>query len=1816
MRRVLFRLLAFGLPLAISLSASAQPQDGSVPERRLVVERDTDFFGADLRSIFDTTYEACKTACLTDPSCGAFTFNTRSNSCFPKQEMTRREPYEGALSALVLRTPPEVMQRAAIRAGELDFLRPSDLEQARKEAEDLPRRHLAGGWSLEDLTRGGTEARSRGDHAVALRWIGAVIVLADTSGSWLDYADSALLAEGENGSQTRNLRARALPAAINAYLRAVDPPAQARALTLMARALEDARRGRDMLSALRLANQLGPTPEIAGMLSDAIGKYGFRITEHRVDSETAVPRICVTFSEKLAEGIDFEPYVQLPGQSFAVDASGSDLCIDGVEHGRRYQVTFRAGLPAASGEGMVKDVPLALYVRDRAPAVRFPGRAYVLPRTPDAALPIVTVNLSEVDLTLSRISDRSVVSMIQQDLFGRPLSHWEEQQFKNSTAEEVWSGTGSMEPTLNRDVTTLLPMQDAIAELPAGLYALQARIHGADPYDVPSATQWFVISDIGLASMSGADGLHVFARSLGSAAPLEGLEVALISRSNRVLDTATTDARGYAAFAPGLTLGRGGSAPALVTATMGEDDMGFLALTDPAFDLSDRGVEGRPAAGPVDVFLATDRGAYRAGEVIHATALARDGTATAIPGLPLTAILTRPDGVEYSRHTSADDRAGGHVFAMPVGGSVPRGTWKLAVHADPDAPALATRSLLVEDFLPERIDVDLALADAPIRLGDTPTLDITARYLFGAPGGDLPVEGEVLLRAAEGLADWPGYRFGRHDEPFDPRFAAIDTSRTDDKGLAQIDLDLPEVPDPARPLELRVTTRVSEGSGRPVERRLTRAMAPSDPLIGIRPMFDGVVPEGTEASFQIAGIGPEGAATPMRVKWTMNRVETRYQWYSNYGSWDWEPVTRRERIATGELSLGTGPSPLSAPVDWGQYELVVERIDGPYAASSTDFYAGWYAPADASASPDLLEVSLDKVAYRPGETAQLRIVPREAGKALVTVASNRLIDMQALELPEGETIVSLPVTDAWGAGAYVTATLIQPMDADRGRNPTRSLGLVHAQVDPGPAKLLAHFDVPDAAAPRAALDVVLRVEGVAPGETAFATIAAVDQGILNLTGFEPPDASRHFFGQRRLGMELRDIYGRLIDGQTGARGEIRSGGDAASEMRMESPPPTEELVAFFSGPLTIGEDGIARTSFDLPAFNGQVKLMAVVWSADAVGEASTDVLVRDPVVLSASVPRFLTPGDTSRLRLEMVHATGPAGDMAVSASGSGLTLNTAALADAIPLTEQGKATLSLPLRADTPGLAQIDISVTTPDGRALTKTLKIPVQVNDPEISTTARFTLAAGDSFTLSRDVFAGLRPGTGTATLALGLLGTLDGPGLLTALDRYPYGCTEQVTSQALPLLYHDQVASVIGLDSADRIAERIDGAIDKVLSRQKPGGGFGLWGAHGGDFWLDAYVTDFLSRARAQGHTVPQQAFAQAMDNLRNQLNYAADFDEGGEDVAYALMVLAREGAAPMGDLRYYADVKGDAFATPMAAAQIGSALAMYGDQRRADAMFSRAARKLLNRLGDETEQVWRADYGTNLRDSAAVLALAAQAGSDVVDRATLVERVASPTRDRSTQEATWTLLAAHALTETPDGSGFLVDGQPATGPLVRVLEDDTAARAITVTNDTGRDAPLTLTTFGVPTIPPDRQSYGYALERRYFTMEGENADPSAVPQGTRLVTVLSVTPFAYSEARLMIDDPLPAGFEIDNPSLLRSGDIKALDWLKTTETQTAEFRQDRFLAAVDWRSKESFNVAYIVRAVSPGSYHHPAASVADMYRPQFRASTDSGRVSVFE
>jgi hypothetical protein len=610
------------------------------------------------------------------------------------------------------------------------------------------------------------------------------------------------------------------------------------------------------------------------------------------------------------------------------------------------------------------------------------------------------------------------------------------------------------------------------------------------------------------------------------------------------------------------------------------------------------------------------------------------------------------------------------------------------------------------------------------------------------------------------------------------------------------------------------------------------------------------------------------------------------------------------------------------------------------------------------------------------------------------------------------------------------------------------------------------------------------------------------------------------------------------------------------------------------------------------------------------------VIVRDPVVLAATLPRFLLMGDKSTIRLDLDNVEGESGNYQVAVKGDGpFTLSQANKTIALDAKKRGA--MSIPVEAKGVGAGTVTVNVTGPKDFAAERQYALEVHPSTQILARRTVKPLEPGQTLTLNRELFADLIPGTGKLALSVTPSAALDVASLLQALDRYPLGCTEQIVSRALPLLYANELSVNLHLAVDTGLDKRIADALETVLSRQGSEGAFGLWSAGGDDPWLDAYVTDFLTRARARGFSVPDEAFNLAIDRLRNYVSTAPEpATDGGLALAYALYVLARNGVAPVGDVRYLADAKINDLKTATAKAEIGAALAMLGDRIRAEKVFDIA----LNSLAKEPKiEIGRTDYGSQLRDAAVLVTLAAEgdAAKPILISATArVDAARNLVQRTSTQEDAWLVLAARALGK--QNVSLNVEEAEQVGPYYATYDQaDIEASDVTLTNTGDTPVDTVVTVSGAPTTPEPAADHGFKLERSFHTLDGEDADIAHAKQNQRFVVVLKVTDAQPQFARVALIDYLPAGFEIDNPRLVSSGDTGTLDWIENTGTPVhTEFRDDRFTAAFDRTNSDPavFTVAYVVRAVSPGDYVLPQAEVEDMYRPDRFGRTGTGTVSV--
>jgi len=1554
-----------------------------------------------------------------------------------------------------------------------------------------------------------------------------------------------------------------------------------------------------------------------------------------VESDSESPRVCLRFSQSLKspKDVNYGDYVRFePKIPATFVARGKRLCVEGVAHGQNYKVTVLKGLPDASGKKYEETEEFSVAVPDRKPTLSFGGGAYILPRGGKREIALDTINVDKAKIIVLRINDRNLIQEINSGRISKLLSRYDASNIAATSGDRIWSGSVEIASERNRKVTTALPVSDMLKEPKPGIYAIMATTKGRTGryYGSGEATQWLLVSDLGLTTFRGTDGLHVFVRSLASAKPAAGVKLQLVARNNEVLGTAVTDANGAAAFAPGLTRGTGGARPAAVMAFGTAGDFNVHDVSRPGFDLTDRGVGGRGAPGPIDAFLYTDRGVYRPGETVEIVTLLRDGKAIAVSGPPLLLRIYQPDGTEYGKHTLTDgDEGGGHRFSLPLSTAARTGQWTVRAYVDPKGRPVGSAGFKVEDFAPERMDVTLKPEKDRIEPKAESAVEVDAQFLYGAPAAGLAVDGEIVLQ--QDMNPYPahkGYRFGLVQEEWRAKRQEIPGAKTDAAGKARLSFRIDEKPDTTRPLRAVLRASVTEHGGRAVNRTVSLPVRTTPFAIGVRPRFgDRWIGIRTDATFDVIAVAHDGATTAAdSLSYEIIREDYDYHWYYHGSEWGYKVLIDESSIESGKLAIAADkPKNLTFRLDWGRYRLEVhDRKSG--VATSVRFQVGWFASAKGADVPDKLEIALDKPGYRAGETARVRIEPPFAGEVLLTVAGARLHTAKSFTVPKEGKTVELKVDGDWDAGAYVMATVFRPADKQNERQPARAIGVVWLGRDMSDRTLTVNVDAPEKITPRQTIKLGISVQGVTPGQPAYVTVAAVDEGILQLTQFKTPAPDAHYYGKRRLAVELRDDYGRLIKSAKGRRGLLRQGGDAAAAKKHLGGLDASSIktVSLFSGKVRLDANGRASVPLAVPDFNGRLRLMVVAYDRTKVGHAQGALIVRDSLVSQLTLPRFLAPRDEGRATLSLHNLDGEAGDYRIEMTVSGAARVAGEKGtETVRLERNARKTMTFGIMGANVGVARVDLSIEGPKGLSVNRNWELAVRPAQPVVTEKIARRLDPGRNVTFTGDLIEKFVPGTGEVLLSFSRHPDFGMADLLKSLSRYPYGCAEQTTSRALPLLYVSEVARSIGVAEDDMaIRTRVQSAIGRLLSMQRSDGSFGMWSSRDRrEDWLSAYVMDFMTQAKAKSYLVPEFAYKRGMQWLQSRVA-SSNFRENYLPVAtYAHYVLASAKQADLASLRYFHDNYLKEVPTVLGRAQIGAALALYGERTRAEVAFASAP---------EARSIWQSFfgarrhysyYGTDLREAAAIVYLATVSNAyknEVPNLINALNRIRERQKYLSTQEKAWLLLVAAALQKS-DPMEIALDGNglgASTKPFYLAATSDRLARGVRIENRGQSALWQTVTVTGVPADDMKEEESGFAISREFYTLDGKRADLTKLRQSDVLVAVINGEATTRLDHQALIVDLLPAGFEIENDSLTGGRGNSEMGWLPNlTRARHVEKRDDRYVAAVDLhRNKGEFSLAYIVRAVSPGTFRAPAVFVEDMYKPEHFARGAMGKVTI--
>ncbi|HXL98431.1 MAG TPA: alpha-2-macroglobulin, partial [Rhizomicrobium sp.] len=1446
---------------------------------------------------------------------------------------------------------------------------------------------------------------------------------------------------------------------------------------------------------------------------------------HRVDVDTtkADPEACLVFTRTLdiSGKTHYEDYLSVdPATKIVVRPLDARLCINGFSFNQTYSVTLKPGLPDAAGEKLTDSETIPLTLSDKPSLVRFAG-GIVLPRDNADGVPITTVNINSLKLKLIRVGDRLLSQIESGTVDETTLYSYDEKQLEDNQGSVVWSGTMDVANVKNDSVVTLVPIRNMLKDEKPGAYVLVAMDaakaksadsdNGEDDSDSGDiATQWVIDSDIALTTFQGSDGLAVFARSYASAKAMSGVKLTLVARNNNVLDTTTTDSDGRADFAAGFFNGKGGDEPVVVMAYNGSD-FSFLDLRRPAFDLTDRGVGGRDVPGPVDAYLYTERGVYRPGETVQSTTMLRNEIGASVSA-PLTLIATRPDGVEFSRTTiaAASLSSGAATWSLPLRNTSPHGRWQIAAYVDPKAPAVGRVQFDVADFVPQRLKVALTAEDKVARPNSDFHIRAESRFLYGAPASGLSGEGHATIgQDSDPYPDFSLYQFGRVDDTFSDVSIDLTVPDSDANGVTEATGTIGDIADTTVPLKVSTKISIHEPGGRTTDKSIDIPLRTRDVAIGILPAFqNGSVAENAPATFEAIAVNGDGKRIALGgLTFTWVREDTTYQWYQDSGSWKYQSVTRDHLITSGSLDIGTGvPAKLTQAMPWGTYRLTIVDPKSN-AASSYRFYSGWAASGSGD-RPDRIPVAANKPSYKPGETAHVAIKPTADGKALVVVAGAKVYSSQLIDAPASGTSIDVPVSADWGAGAYVLVTDYRPLNDATGREPVRSIGVAWIGVDNSARTLMPLIGGPAKITPRQHIVIPVTVKGLESGESAYVTLAAVDEGILQLTDFKSPDPVGYYFGKRRLGVGMHDDYGRLIRPVKAPTGAIREGGDSFGGRPLAVVP--TQTVAMFSGIVKVGAGGMVQIPLDIPDFNGELRLMAVAFSDNKLGHADRPLTVRDPVVADIVLPRFLAPGDHAEAALNMNNVEGGSGNYTATITTSGpLGLEAGAPQDVInhALARGQRVLLPVALEAKGLGIAGIKLTVTGPGGFKVSRGWPIEVRSAQLDVARDDVAVLGAGQTYKADKTLVADIVPSTVNVALSVSAAhGYSDVPGLLRWLDKYPYGCIEQTTSRAMPLLYFNDLARLAGLPTDQKLHARLQESVDTVLDMQNFAGNFGMWGpGNDADPWISVFALDFLYQAKQKGYIVPNEALRRGAGWLKT----TASADSNDDQIrSYAFYVLSREGQVNLSDLRYFSDTRGSEWNNAIAAALTGAAAAQAGDRSRANYAFNRARAIIADA---KAETYTTDDYGSLVRDLAGTTALAVEGGDPEIVPALMkkVDDVDMRLNSTTTQEKAWMLRAAYELTREKTPLNVAVNGQqaqPRDGAIRLSPSLGQLNAGIAILNR--GDAPVwrTSSVQGTPSGPLPAEANGLTIKKTVWTMSGQPADLATLKQNDRVMIVL--------------------------------------------------------------------------------------------------------------
>lgn len=1318
-------------------------------------------------------------------------------------------------------------------------------------------------------------------------------------------------------------------------------------------------------------------------------------------------------------------------------------------------------------------------------------------------------------------------------------------------------------------------------------------------------------SDLGIIAKAGKDNqLFIAITDLVSTEPLSGVSIEVLNYQQQSIGQATTDGDGRAS----LQLESKGY---LLVASQG-NQRGYLRLDDgSALSVSKFDVGGEVVQKGLKGFLYGERGVWRPGDSLYLTFVLEDKEALLPKTHPVSLELINPSGQVVNRLVRSSGKNGFYDFRTVTDSEAPTGYWTARVKV---GGASFSRPLRIETVKPNRLKINLDFGTERLTgAGQSLSGTLGAKWLHGATARNLKADINVTL--TQGKTDFGKYNDYTFDDPsrrFEADEQVVFDGKLDSEGNSTFSVRLDAGDEPPGTLKANFVTRVFEESGDFSIDRYSIPYSPYNHYVGLKtPKGDearGMLLTDQDHKIEVITVDAEGNKKSRdNIRVEVYKLDWRWWWESQSGDnlAGFRSGTNTRKVFSDRVSSSGGFGSTTFKIEypeWGRYLVRVEDAYSGHSASKIVFidWPGWAGrgkrenPGGAS----MLTFGTDKKEYEVGEKVHLSIPTGGKGRALVSVESgSKVVDSWWVEATEETTLFNFEVTEEMAPNVYVNITLVQPHNLTENDLPIRLYGVMPIKVEDPQTHLQPVLKMPDELAPGE--EVTLEVEEE-NGYPMTYTIAVVDEGLLDLTRFKTPDPWPHFYAREALGVKTWDMYDLVMGAYTGeVSGLLALGGDEGLSNKKDDKANRFKPMVKFLGPFELGGGRTGIHSFIMPEYIGSVRTMVIAGNRSAYGATEKATPVKKPLMVLATLPRVLGPGESVKLPVTVFAMDSKVKNVELSIETNGLMTPRGGDKKSISFSDIGDEVVEFDLEiAQQVGVGKVTIKAKSGRETAET-TIEIQVRNPNPRVVEVIDALVEPGKSWS-SKFQAPGVA-GTNNLTLEVSSIPPLNLGRRLKYLLNYPHGCVEQTTSSVFPQLFLSDLMEV-----NETVENKLNGNIKAGIARlrtfQTANGGMGYWpGNSDANEWGTNYAGHFLIEARNRGYHVPPgvlKSWKKFQKQAARDWNPQTGYRRGDElTQAYRLYTLALIGSPEMGAMNR---LKERSNLSLVAKWRLAASYALAGQ--------TEIAEQLISNLAEEGKPYTNlsSTYGSSERDRAMILEtlVLLNQRSRAKPSVDALSSALSNQRWMSTQSTAYCLLAMAKFVGS-DASSKKMEYE-------YTFRDDSESisseQALSQTewelgNETGGNMELEnegdgllyvrLVMDGIPAIGEATASENeLKLTLRYKDMQGNAIDVNQLAQGTDFMAEVTLTnPGLRGNYREMaLSQVFPSGWEIHN---VRMDGFENTNLKGTSTPQYQDIRDDRVYTYFSLPSRQTVTFRVLLHAAYQGRFYLAPVYAEAMY-----------------